>query len=390
MTMKLSTVLATGAVTAIALGLFYSTEHQKAQAAPAATTPAAPAARTPITLSQASTTARPITPHPMERHLRNIRQITYGGENAEAYLSMDGKQIIFQSTRDPYKCDQEFTMNPDGSNVRLVSTGKGRTTCGYFFPDGSRIIYASTHLGSPDCPPVADRSQGYVWAIYRDFDIFSAKPDGTDLKRLTTTDGYDAEGTISPDGKKIVFTSARDGDLELYDMNLDGTQQRRLTHELGYDGGAWHSQDGKWIVWRANRPKTPEEVAQYKNLFAKNLVMPTKLEIMVMRADGSDKRQLTHNGAANFAPYFHPNGRQIIFASNVNNPNPRSPNFDLFLINRDGTGLQQITFDEGFDGFPMFTNNGKQLVWASNRHGKTEGETNIFIADWVDTGSSSN
>jgi TolB protein len=336
--------------------------------------------------------ARPqtIQPHPKEVHLRNIRQLTSGGENAEAYFSLDGQKVIFQSTREPYKCDQIFTMNRDGSNVKLVSTGKGRTTCGYFTPDGKRIIYASTHLGSPDCPPPADRSEGYVWPIYRTFDIFSAKPDGTDLKRLTMTDGYDAEGTISPDGKKIVFTSARDGDLEIYDMNLDGTQQRRLTNELGYDGGAWHSQDSQWIVWRASRPKTPEEVAQYKNLFAKNLVMPTKLEIMVMRADGSDKRQLTKNGAANFAPYFHPNGRQIIFASNVNNPNPRSPNFDLFLINRDGTGLQQITFDEGFDGFPMFTNNGKQLIWASNRHGKTEGETNIFIADWVDTGSSSN
>jgi TolB protein len=274
--------------------------------------------------------------------------------------------------------------------VKLVSTGKGRTTCGYFTPDGKRVIYASTHLGSPDCPPPADRSEGYVWAIYRTFDIFSAKVDGTDLKRLTTTDGYDAEGTISPDGKKIVFTSARDGDLELYDMNLDGTQQRRLTNELGYDGGGWHSQDGQWIVWRASRPKTPEEVAQYKNLFAKNLVMPTKLEIMLMRADGSDKRQLTHNGAANFAPYFHPNGRQIIFASNVNNPNPRSPNFDLYLMNRDGSGLQQITFDEGFDGFPMFTNDGKHLIWGSNRNGKNEGETNVFIADWVDTGSSSN
>jgi TolB protein len=336
--------------------------------------------------------ARPqtIQPHPKEVHLRNIRQLTSGGENAEAYFSLDGQKIIFQSTREPYKCDQIFTMNRDGTNVKLVSTGKGRTTCGYFTPDGKRIIYASTHLGSPDCPPPADRSEGYVWPIYRTFDIFSAKVDGTDLKRLTTTDGYDAEGTISPDGKKIVFTSARDGDLDIYDMNLDGTQQRRLTNELGYDGGAWHSQDSQWIVWRASRPKTPEEIAQYKNLFAKNLVMPTKLEIMVMRADGSDKRQLTHNGAANFAPYFHPNGKQIIFASNVNNPNPRSPNFDLYLINRDGTGLQQITFDEGFDGFPMFTSNGKQLIWASNRHGKTEGETNIFIADWVDTGSSSN
>jgi TolB protein len=330
-----------------------------------------------------------IKPHPKETHLRNIRQLTFGGTNAEAYFSFDGQKVIFQSTREPFKCDQIFTMNRDGSNVHLVSTGKGRTTCGYFTPDGKRIVYASTHLGSPDCPPTPSRAEGYVWPIYPTYDIFSAKTDGTDMKRLTTTDGYDAEDTISQDGKKIVFTSARDGDLEIYDMNIDGTQQRRLTNELGYDGGAWHSQDGQWIVWRASRPKTPEEIKQYKDLFAKNLVMPIKLEIMVMRADGSDKRQLTQNGAANFAPYFHPNGRQIIFASNVNNPNPRSPNFDLFLINRDGTGLQQVTFDEGFDGFPMFTNDAKHLIWASSRNAKTETETNVFIADWVENPSSS-
>ncbi len=335
-------------------------------------------------------TAQPqaIQPHAKEINLRNIRQLTFGGENAEAYFSMDGKQIIFQSTRQPYKCDQIFTMNSDGSNVKLASTGRGRTTCGYFMPDSSRVIYASTHLGSPGCPPPVDRSEGYVWPIYRTFDIFSAKPDGTDIKRLTAADGYDAEGTVSPDGKKIVFTSTRDGDLDIYDMNIDGSQPRRLTNELGYDGGAWHSQDSQWIVWRASRPRSAEDVSRYKELFAKNLVMPSKLEIMLMRADGSQKRQLTSNGAANFAPYFHPNGRQIIFASNVNNPNPRSPNFDLYVINRDGTGLQQITFDEGFDGFPMFTIDGKKLIWGSNRNAKSEGETNIFIADWVATGSS--
>ena len=324
------------------------------------------------------------TPAQRETHLRNIQQLTKVGENAEAYFSYDGKQIIFQSTSAGYKCDQIFTMNVDGSNVKRVSTGLGRTTCGFFTPDGQRVVYASTHLGSPDCPPVPDRSQGYVWPIYRTFDIFSAKTDGTDLKRLTNADGYDAEGTLSPDGRKILFTSARDGDLELYEMNIDGSNQRRLTNALGYDGGAFYSQDGQWIVWRSNRPKTDAEIKLDRDLFAKNLVMPSKMEIMIMKTDGTQMKQLTSNGAANFAPYFHPNGRQIIFGSDINNKNRGIPNFDLFLINRDGTGLQQVTFDEGFDSFAMFTNDGKKLVWASNRQAANPGDTNIFVADWVE------
>ena len=328
--------------------------------------------------------AAPVTPNPLETHLRNVRQLTFGGSNAEAYFSFDGKNIIFQSTRPPYKCDQMFTMKPDGSNVRLVSTGKGRTTCGYFTPDGSRIIYASTHLGAPDCPPDVDKSEGYVWGVYPTYDIFSAKPDGTDMKRLTATDGYDAEGTISTDGKKIVFTSARDGDLEIYTMNVDGTDQKRMTNGLGYDGGPWFSPDNQWIVWRANRPKTQEEIARYKSLFAKNLVMPTKMELMVMRADGSDQKQITANGAANFGPYFLPDSKRIIFSSNVNSPDRRSGNFDLFIINRDGTGLEQVTHDPGFNGFPMFTQDGKQLIFASSRGAKGDHETNVFIADWVE------
>lgn len=327
---------------------------------------------------------RGLQPNPKEKHFRNIRQLTSGGENAEAYLSADGKQIIFQSTREPYKCDQIFTMGVDGSNVKMVSTGKGRTTCGYFTPDGSRIVYASTHLGSPDCPPNPDRAAGYVWPMYRTFDIFSAKPDGSDLRRLTTADGYDAEATVSPNGKKIIFTSTRDNDIELYEMDVDGRNQRRLTNEVGYDGGAFYSQDSQWIIWRASRPKTDADVRQFRDLLGRNLVMPSKLEIMIMKADGTEKKQLTSNGAANFAPYFHPNGKQIIFASNVNATNPGMPNFDLFLINRDGSGLEQVTFDESFDAFPMFTNDGKKIVWASNRNPATPGNTNIFIADWID------
>ena len=332
--------------------------------------------------SALSDDALPISSHPMEKHLRNIRQITNGGENAEAYFSLDGKQIIFQSTREPYKCDQLFTMNSDGSNVKRVSTGQGRVTCGYFTPDGQRIIYASTHLGSPDCPAPADMREGYVWAIYPTFDLFSAKPDGTDIKQLTNSPGYDAEDTVSTDGKKIVFTSMRNGDLDLYEMDIDGSNVRQLTNELGYDGGAWHSQDGQWIVWRANRPGTPEEIARYKGLLSRNLVMPSKMELFIMKSDGTQKKQLTSNGAANFAPYFHPNGKQIIFASNMKDP--RSGNFDLYLINRDGTGLEQITFDEKFDGFPMFSADGKKIIWESNRNAPAANSTNVFIADWTD------
>jgi len=214
--------------------------------------------------------------------------------------------------------------------------------------------------------------------------VLSAKPDGTDLRRLTTADGYDAEGTVSPNGKKIVFTSTRDNDIELYEMDVDGKNQRRLTNEIGYDGGAFYSPDSQWIVWRASRPKTDAEIRQFRDLLSRNLVMPSKLEIMIMKADGTEKKQLTSNGAANFAPYFLPNGKQIIFASNVNATNPGMPNFDLFLINRDGSGLEQVTFDETFDAFPMFTNDGKKIVWASNRNPATPGNTNIFIADWID------
>ena len=328
--------------------------------------------------------SKPIPASPRETYLRNVRQLTFGGENAEAYFSFDGERIIFQSTRPPYACDQNFTMKVDGSEVRLVSTGKGRTTCGYFTPDGERIIYASTHLGSPDCPPNPPRSMGYVWPLYRSFEIFSAKPDGGDRRRLTSSDGYDAEGTISPDGRKIVFTSTRDGDLEIYTMNLDGAGVVRLTDELGYDGGAFYSPDSQWIVYRARHPKDPDEIEAYKDLIARDLVKPEKLDIFVMKADGTGKTQITSNGFANFAPYFHPGGRRIIFASDMDNTNPRIPNFELYLINRDGTGLRRITFDDAFDGFPMFSPDGKKLIWASNRHSNNPGETNVFIADWIE------
>ncbi|MCU1267377.1 MAG: WD40-like beta Propeller [Acidobacteria bacterium] len=319
---------------------------------------------------------------PGEKHLRNIRQLTFGGENAEAYFSADDKQLIFQSTRDGRECDQIYTMNIDGSHVKLISTGQGRTTCSYFFPKGKRILYSSTHLGAKECPPRPDFSKGYVWAIYPAFDIFTARPDGSDLKRLTSTPGYDAESTITRDGKKIVFTSMRDGDLDIYTMDADGRNVKRLTSELGYDGGPFWSYDGKQIVYRANHPQTEKEKSDYETLLKTNLIRPTTLDIWVMNADGTNKRQVTRNGKANFAPYFFPDGKRLIFASNMNDP--RGRNFDLYTIKVDGTGLEQITFNETFDGFPMFSRNGKKLVFASNRHSQKQGDTNVFIADWVE------
>jgi Tol biopolymer transport system component len=316
-----------------------------------------------------------------EKHLRNIRQLTFGGENAEAYFSTNGKQLIFQSTRDGRECDQIYTMNVDGSNVRMVSTGEGRTTCAYFVPRGGRTLYSSTHLGGRACPPRPDFSKGYVWAIYPEYDIFTARADGSDLKRLTNSPGYDAETTISRNGK-LVFTSTRDGDLDIYTMDANGKNVRRLTNELGYDGGPFWSKDGKQIVYRAHHPQEPKEKEDYIALLKQNLIRPTKLDIWVMNADGSNKRRVTNNGKANFAPFFFPDGKRIIFSSNMDDPKGR--NFDLYKINVDGSGLERITTHETFDGFPMFSPDGKKLVFASNRNAAARGDTNIFIADWVE------
>lgn len=318
---------------------------------------------------------------PQETHLRNLRQLSFGGENAEAYFSADGKKLIFQSTRDGHQCDQIYSMNTDGSDVRMISTGAGRTTCSYYFPNGKGILYSSTHLGSKDCPPKPDFSKGYVWAVYPSFDIFTAKPDGSDLKRLTNTAGYDAETTISKTGK-LAFTSMRDGDLDIYTMDSNGKHVRRLTSETGYDGGPFWSYDGKQIVYRAYHPQSEKDKADYLALLKQNLIRPTTLEIWVMNADGSNKRQVTRNGKANFAPYFFPDGKRIIFASNMADPKGRD--FDLYKINADGSGIERITFNDTFDGFPMFSPDGTKLVFASNRNAKSRGDTNIFIADWVE------
>ncbi len=322
-----------------------------------------------------------IAPAPGERHLANIRQLTHGGENAEAYFSADGRRLIFQSTRDGRRCDQQYVMDVDGSHVRRVSTGTGKTTCGYFFAYDTKIFFASTHAIDTACPPRPDPSKGYVWAL-DPFDLYTANADGTGLTRLTHYGVYTAEGTLSPDGQTIVFTSLKDGDLDIYTMRVDGTNVRRLTSTPGYDGGAFFSPDGTKIVYRAYHPTDSAELADYRALLAQRIVRPNKMEIWVMNADGTDQHQITHLGGANFAPYFTPDGRRIIFSSNYKAP--RSGNFDLYLVNLDGSGLEQVTTDPAFDGFPQFSPDGKHLVWASNRHARSPHETNIFIADWRD------
>ena len=313
-------------------------------------------------------------------HLTNLRQITHGGQNAEAYWSPDGKQLIFQSTRDGGECDQMYVMDADGSNVKRISNGQGVTTCGYFLPDGKQVLYASTFAGGASCPPRADRSRGYVWAVYPTYDIYVASADGSGLKRLTEAPGYDAEGTVNWRTRKIIYTSMASGDLDLWTMNLDGTDKKRITSTLGYDGGAVMSRDGSKIVWRANHPAAGADADKYKSLLADNVTAPMKMELFVANADGSGAKQITSFGCASFAPQFTPDGNRIIFSSNKNKCDSRD--FELFLVDLDGGHLEQVTNLGGFTSFPEFSPDGKRLVFASSYHATSRYEFNIFTADW--------
>lgn len=323
-----------------------------------------------------------------ETHLRNIKQLTFGGDNAEAYWSFNNHWLTFQSTSDELgtACDQIFFMDPfdQSATPRMISTGKGRTTCSYFLRGDSTVVYASTHLGNEACPPVPERrSDGkYVWPIYPDFDIFVTNLQGEILQQLTNEPGYDAEATVSPQGDKIVFTSLRSGDLELYTMNVDGSDVKQVTNALGYDGGAFFSPDGSKLIFRASRPKSDEEIKAYKELLNEGLVMPTQMELFVCNVDGTDLRQITNLGKANWCPFFHPSGEKVIFASN--HETERGFPFNLYMINLDGTGLERITHDDTFDAFPMFSPDGKYLVFSSNRNNQGTRDTNLFFAEWVE------
>ncbi|MDX2041007.1 MAG: hypothetical protein SF097_07155 [Acidobacteriota bacterium] len=318
---------------------------------------------------------------PREKHLANIKQLTFEGENAEAYFSLDGKKLIFQSATKGDGCDQIFSMNLDGSGKKMLSNGEGKTTCSYFTPNGKNIVYASTFKADAKCPPKPDMSKGYVWSLYPGFDIFRANADGSGVVQLTKTARYDAEATIRRDGT-IVFTSLRDGDLDIYTMDKNGKNVKRLTNELGYDGGPFWSYDGKLIVYRAHHPKTEAEKADYTSLLKEDMIRPSKLDLWIMNPDGSNKRQVTNNGKANFAPFFFLNNKRILFSSNIDDP--RGRNFEIYAINVDGTNQERITFNETFDGFPMFSPDGKKLVFCSNRNAAKQGDTNIFIADWIE------
>lgn len=329
--------------------------------------------------------------YPQEKHLKNIRQLTFGGDNAEAYFSFDSKKVTFQATNSKWddKCDQIYYFDISKANMKfnkpdLISTGKGRTTCSYFMPGDTTIIYSSTHLVNEDCPPVPPkRADGkYVWSIYDSFDIFIADLKGNIIKQLTNTPGYDAEPTVSPKGDKIVFTSLRSGDLELYTMDIDGSNVKQITFGLGYDGGAFFSPNGEQIIFRASRPETEEDIKIYKELLAEGLVMPTNMELYICNADGSGLRKLTNLGQANWAPFFHPSGKKVIFSSN--HSATRGLPFNLYMIDIDGTNLEQITYDGFFDAFPMFSPDGKKLIFSSNRNNGGTRDTNLFIADWVD------
>ena len=338
-------------------------------AAAAALTPGREAAATPAPLE------------PREKRLANLRRLTAGGQNAEAYWDATGTRLIFQSTRPPYDCDQMFTMRADGGEQRRLSSG-GRTTCGFFFPDGRRVIYATTHLAGVACPPPPDRSQGYVWPLFSTWDIVATDADGGNLTRLTDNDTYDAECAVSPDGRRIVFTSLREGDLDLYLMDADGGNVRRLTDGPGYDGGPFFSWDGRFIVFRASRPDGREELEDYRALLARGLVRPRRLDIYLMNADGTGLRRVTRLAGANFAPFVHPNSRQIIFSSNLHDPSGRS--FALYLVDLDGGGLERVTFADGFASFPMFTRDGKRLVFCASRGAAAPRDLDVFVADWDD------
>ncbi|MFT5291439.1 MAG: TolB protein [Planctomycetota bacterium] len=319
-----------------------------------------------------------------ERHFNRLWRITSGGENAEGYWNSAGDQLSFQRRSEEWgvSCDQVYTWSRPDAPV-MVSTGRGVTTCAYFLPGDRSIGFASTHGAVSSCPPPPDHSAGYVWSLWPEYDIWVRNLDTWELTQLTDTPGYDAELTVSPIGDRMVFTSTRSGDLELWTCDPDGSNLFQVTDTPGYDGGAFYSHDGKQLVFRTTQftpGKEAEELASYRDLLTSDRVRPGSMEIYTIDVDGKNRKQVTSLGGANFAPYFYPDDKHIMFSSNHHEQ--RARNFDLFTVNPDGEELERITHYQGFDSFPMFSPDGKWLVFASNRWGDSPTETNLFLAEW--------
>ncbi len=326
---------------------------------------------------------------PEETHFAHLWQLTTSGENAEAYWSFDGKRLSLQRKGEGMACDRIYATGPGGKLIE-VSNGKGTTTCAYFTPDDQSVIYASTHGLQENCPPPTDHSMGYVWALHPEFEIYSKNLESGEVTAIVEGPGYDAEATVSPMGDRFVFTSTRSGDIELWTANMDGSDVFQVTDEPGYDGGAFYSHDGEWLIFRSTDftpEKREEEIAAYQGLLSKNMVRPSRMELVRIKADGTERSQVTKLGKANFAPSFFPDDTRIIFSSNHHDQGRPAMNFDIFACDLDGGNLEQITFFKGergkqFDSFPLFSPNGKYLAFSSNRGDSKPGDTNVFIAEW--------
>lgn len=306
------------------------------------------------------------------RYLANVTQLTDAsmglGKAGEAYFSPDGKNIIFQATPAGQPDYQIYTMNLSTHTPKMVSTGKGACTCAFFHPKARKIMFASSHL-DPNLgqPKSVEETKGYKWDFNEHMDIFEADLDGGNLHRLTDAPGYDAEGSYSPSGKQIVFTSMRDGDQEIYVMDADGRNQRRLTYGKGYDGGPFFSPDGKTILYRGDRRGDDK----------------MNLQLRLVNVDGSNDRAITDNELFNWCPFWHPSGKSLIFTQADHGLRERGerPNYDLWMVTPDGAKLTRITFDPASDVLPVFSPDGKRVMWTSKRGGLAEAQ--VFVADFT-------
>jgi len=318
--------------------------------------------------------------------IENVKQLSFQGDNGEAYFNSDDSKVIFQSKRNNNNCDKLYIVDINGNNLTEFVANDGAFTCAYFSLDDRYIFFSSTmHLGS-ECPEIYKdpNPRKYIWPL-RDYEIF--RYDNGAVKQLTNYSGYNAETTTHPFEEKVIFTSLRDGDINLFEMDYNGENVKQITSEYGYDGGAFYSPNGENIVWRAWYPTSDEEISMWKNNLAKKFIESVPLDIYVAKNDGSEKQRLTSNGATNWAPSWHPDGKHIVFSSNMDDwredYNAYGSNFELYMINIATKTLTRLTNNDTFDSFSVFSKNGKKIVFSSNRDAENPRNTNIFIADIV-------